>query len=90
MIHITEHDKAEWSRFAQAAYAIGRNDVGHRFSVAAACTINGQSMPVDRFDYLQGQYRAWLCFNEFPDEIVNEPSISEQRAMGVHFGYEKL
>lgn len=65
MIPVTDHVKAEWSRFAQAAYARSRNDVGHRFSVAASLP-HGSMLPADRFDYLQAQYRAWLVFNEWP------------------------
>ncbi len=61
----TEHEKRGWARFAQAAYRIGRNDVGHRYSGAATLRI-GEAMPLARFDELQAGYRAWLCFNEYP------------------------
>lgn len=61
----TEHDKSEWSRMAHAAYANGRNSIGHRYSMAATLCRN-EPMRVDRFDELQAGYRAWLCFNEFP------------------------
>ena len=57
---VTEHDKREWSRMAQDAYNTGRNEFGHRFSMAAASTpINGR-MRVDVYDTLQTQYRRWL------------------------------
>lgn len=62
----TEHEKREWSRMAQAAYKIGRNDIGHRYSVAAAVTVIGGTMEAAKFDTLQAGYRAWLCRNEFP------------------------
>lgn len=65
MIEVTQHVKNEWARFAQAAYANGRNDLGHRFSSAAALR-SGSTIAVSRFDELQSQYRAWLCFNEYP------------------------
>jgi len=64
----TEHDKNEWVRFAQAAYSIGRNDIGTRYSVAASLPRNA-TIETARFDSLQENYRAWLVFNEFPQEI---------------------
>ena len=62
----TEHDKREWSRMANAAYGSDHNDIGHRYSMAAASTRIGESMPVARFDALQQGYRAWLIDNIFP------------------------
>lgn len=59
----TEHEKREWSRMAQAAYAADRNDIGHRFSGAAALRV-GEAMLVAAFDALQTEYRAWLTFGE--------------------------
>lgn len=67
MITITQHEKDEWSRFAQAAYARRLVAVGHRFSAAASLP-NGARMPVQQFDSLMRDYRAWLCFNVFPAE----------------------
>lgn len=58
-ITVTAHDAREWSRLAQDAYATGRNDVGHRFSVAAAIYW-GKPCRVDVYDTLQWQYRRWL------------------------------
>lgn len=49
---------------ARAAYAAGRNGIGHRYSVAAALRRNEPMLP-ERFDDLQNGYRAWLCFNDF-------------------------
>lgn len=62
----TEHDKAEWSRFANACYARGLNFYGHRYSVAAATCCTGQAMRCDVFDTLQDTYREWLVFGNYP------------------------
>ncbi len=66
MITPTTAEKAEWSRMAQAAYAAGRNDIGHRYSVAASlpalCRIATRE-----FDELHGDYRAWLIDGTWPD-----------------------
>jgi hypothetical protein len=61
----TEHEKAEWSRLAQAAYKRGKNAIGHRYSVAASHPRNS-SVSVTYFDYLQHGYRQWLVSNEWP------------------------
>lgn len=63
-VHPTNHEKREWSRMAQAAYASDHNTIGHRFSAAASLP-HDATMPIDRFDSLQRDYRAWLCFNEW-------------------------
>ena len=62
---LTKHEKEEWSRFAKAAYAKDRNDVGHCFSMGAALREN-DSVTSQWFDDRQEIYRAWLCFNEWP------------------------
>lgn len=61
MSHITPstHEKFEWSRMAQAAYAMNLNSIGHRYSAAASIP-NGWAMPIGRFDQLQTGYRLWL------------------------------
>ena len=59
----TNHERAEWSRMAKAAYASGHNATGHRFSVAATQL----SMPLARFDSLQADYRSWLIDNQYPE-----------------------
>lgn len=59
----TQHERAEWARMAQSAYATGHNAVGHRYSAAAAYPT---AMPIARFDALMSGYRAWLTFNEYP------------------------
>ena len=64
MMTPTRHEKLEWSRMAQAAYLAGHNDIGHRYSGAAALR-DGQSIPVTRFDALQDGYRTWLIDNRF-------------------------
>ena len=61
----TEHEKAEWSRLARAAYKSGLNPIGHRYSAAAALR-RGECIPIVRFDALQAGYRAWMCFGEMP------------------------
>src|SRR4051812_33249768 len=55
----TQHERNEWSRLAQAAYAADRNDLGHRYSIAASLP-NGARLTCKKFDALQGPYRAWL------------------------------
>lgn len=60
---VTQHEKNEWSRMAQDAYAKDRNDVGHRFSSAASIP-NGAQLPTSRYDALMAEYRAWLVFGE--------------------------
>lgn len=55
----TEHEKNEWARMAQDAYAKGFNAIGHRFSAAAALP-RGEKIPTARFDSLMADYRAWL------------------------------
>lgn len=63
---VTEHEKAEWSRMAIAAYTSGRNAVGHRYSMAATLR-HGEAMELGRWTTLQDGYRAWLCFNTWPE-----------------------
>ena len=64
-IEPTEHCRLEWARFAQAAYRNGHNATGHRFSGAAALR-NGDEIPIATYNSLQNDYRAWLCFDEYP------------------------
>lgn len=61
LITPTEHDKAEWSRLAQAAYHSGWNEVGHTFSAGASLPRNGR-MDIRRYDAMMAVYRDWLCF----------------------------
>ncbi len=63
----THHEKMEWSRLAVAAYSIGRNDLGHRFSAHASLRTE-DSIDIRTFDALQNVYRDWLCFGRFPAE----------------------
>jgi hypothetical protein len=55
----TAHEKAEWSRMAQDAYASDRNFYGHRYSGAAALR-HDDTLPLTVFDTLQRVYRLWL------------------------------
>lgn len=64
MITVTPHEKTEWARFATASYAIGRNDLGHTYSVAASIPA-GERMDAPRFYALQRPYHAWLARNEY-------------------------
>lgn len=61
----TEREKAEWARFAKAAFENGHPATGRRFKIAAS-TPEGMRMRLERFDELQSDYRAWLVFNEYP------------------------
>lgn len=58
-MHPNQHEKNEWSRLAQAAYAIGLNGVGHKYSVAASIPRDG-AINAAYFDELQTGYRSWL------------------------------
>lgn len=60
----TYHESKEFSRLARYAYANGRNDIGHKFSVAAA----RQFFSVAEFDALKTIYRNWLVFDMLPSE----------------------
>lgn len=53
------HEKAEWSRLAQAAYAVNLNSIGHKYSGAASIP-NNAAIDIGYFDLLQSGYRAWL------------------------------
>lgn len=55
----TDHEKAEWARLANAAYAANINAIGHRYSTAAALGSNCE-MPRRSFDELQRGYQLWL------------------------------
>ena len=69
----TEHDKAEWSRMARAAYRVKHNAIGHRYSAAASLPI-GAKLDVSVFDSLQRPYRQWLIWNDFMfhDDLVKQ------------------
>lgn len=64
MIIPTAHDKAEWARYAQAAYKTGHNRIGHRYSAMASIP-NGYGMDISVFDTLQHNYRQWLIWSVF-------------------------
>ena len=55
----TQHEKREWSRMAQAAYAAGLNPIGHRFSAVAALPAQA-SMSLGNYDAAMTEYREWL------------------------------
>jgi hypothetical protein len=58
-IRPNQHEKDEWSRLAQWAYARSWNDLGHTYSVAASLPQEG-AMQIWYFDRLQTLYRKWL------------------------------
>jgi hypothetical protein len=64
-IQPTNHEKSEWSRLAQAAYAAGENAIGHCYSCAASMP-NGARTALKTFDALQDGYRGWLLDNKLP------------------------
>lgn len=61
---VTEADKAEWSRMAQVAYNAGKNEMGHRYSVAASIP-RDWPMTEDNYRHLQDDYRTWLMHGEW-------------------------
>lgn len=65
----THAEKMEWARMAQAAYAIGRNDIGHRYSGAASLSRDGW-MPLALYDDLMKGYRPWLLWDTWPDQVA--------------------
>ena len=68
-VYITTHEKQEWQRMADAAEKIGRHDVAQAFRESAK-TDSGYRMPIAEYDYIMAQYRAWLCFNEYPADMT--------------------
>lgn len=64
-----QHEKDEWSRIANAAYAAQRNEIGHQFSSFASMS-NGCPLNIETFDMLQDVYRNWLNHNKFPEHNI--------------------
>ena len=71
----TEHEKREWSRLAHWAYTHNENDLGHRFSMAAALRMGEAAPTIAWFDALQDIYRTWLCFG-LPAQAI---TVTERR-----------
>lgn len=61
-----QHEKDEWSRLAQHAYAHNHNAVGHTYSTAASLPRDGQ-IRLAYFDKLQDGYREWLIRGTYAD-----------------------
>lgn len=61
---VGEYEKDQWSRMAQAAYAAGRNNIGHKYSMAASLPRDAQ-MELPRWDRLMDGWRAWLVHNDW-------------------------
>jgi len=52
------HERAEWTRYADALKAADKPEQAARFYFAAKT----YSLPIAQFDALQSLYRAWLVF----------------------------
>ena len=63
-ITLTEHQRAEFARCAQAMYAKGKNRYGHALSAASAI---GYLNSAAKYDQLHHAYCAWLVFDQYPD-----------------------
>lgn len=61
---LTQHQRAEFARCAQAMYAHGSNRYGHALSAASAI---GHLDSVAKYNQLHHVYCAWLTFNQYPD-----------------------
>ena len=71
---VIDNEANEWARMAQAAYASGRNSIGHRYSVAA--TWRSKQMPLRQWDSLQADYRSWLIDGwKFFDDLKTWESV---------------
>ena len=66
IIHPTQYEKHEWSRFATVLYSKRLNAFAHKFSAAAALP-RSAAIDLKTFDQLQEIYRQWLCFDEYPE-----------------------
>ncbi len=81
---VTQHNRSEWSRMAQDAYAKGRNDVGHRMSAKAALP-EGHRLTCAEYDAIMGEYRAWLIGDGFtPKLTISLPAKSERVTRVTH------
>jgi len=83
IIKPTRHEKAEWSRLAQDAYARDMNTIGHAFSAHASRPHNW-AMSIKQFDTLQAIYRAWLIHGTLPTvkldgSVVFDATATEDR-----------
>ena len=65
LMHPTQHERAEWARFAAALNARGYFVTAQRFLLAAGYP-DQIGLTAAHFDSLQTPYRAWLCFGEMP------------------------
>jgi len=61
-----ENMKPEFARFAQAAYAKGHKELGHKLSAAAALPYRAEMSLRSYYDLAEA-YRAWLVFDEYPE-----------------------
>lgn len=68
MITPTAHEKNEWRRLSDAAWACGNIAIRDRYRDAAGISA-GEQMTMARFDRLQEGYRNWLNHGVFPATI---------------------
>ncbi len=59
---VIPHNKTEWARLAQAAYAAGAHGTGDAYTAA----INCDELPIREYDFLASGYRSWLVFGVMP------------------------
>ena len=87
LMTIADWERGEWSRFATAAYKVGKNRTGHKFSCAASLP-KGQKLDITCYDALMRTYRKWLTFNEYPepDGALAEPIEDRKTAEGYYQG----
>ena len=71
-VYITTREKQEWRRMADAAEKIGRHEVAQAFRESANADPYFR-LPIAEYDYIMSQYRAWLCFNEYPADMTPAP-----------------
>jgi len=60
MMRLTELEKKEWPRCAQAMYLRGEPGIGHMLSAVVAIG----ECPIAQYDKAADAYRAWLVFDE--------------------------
>jgi hypothetical protein len=80
LITPNHHEKMEWARMAQDAYAKNLNAIGHTYSAHAAMR-TGEQLTIQQFDSLQDHYRAWLIRGFSPaalaTSVVDVSTVTE-------------
>lgn len=62
----TDAERSGWAQMAQAAYKLGLNAIGHRYSAASSNYVD--SFNHIKYDSLMADYRMWLIDGAFPRE----------------------